>query len=230
MVVVLSCACATCADEKDKDPVKEKLFAAKVAYDKEMAAFRKAVDDWFDRREEIARKDGNKKLVDQVKVERKAFDDAGELPRGAPVAMQQKHDRARKALEAAYAEAVKAYTRAKKDDLAAATDKELESFRNSAKDSWVAKFLPGTYSQSYDDGTKSTFELRKDGTFTRVRDGLKAAGDVSFADGKLIMKCEHFVEVWSVVGGEVKIDYWSPPGNYPNAKVSARGLAIRSKQ
>ena len=42
MVALLSWACAACADEKD--PIKEKLFAAKVAYDKEMAAYRAATE------------------------------------------------------------------------------------------------------------------------------------------------------------------------------------------
>jgi hypothetical protein len=69
---------AVSADEKDKDPVKEKLFAAKVAYDGEMREYRKAAGEWFDKREDAARQDGNKKLVDEIKAERKAFDEDGE--------------------------------------------------------------------------------------------------------------------------------------------------------
>ena len=214
----------------DKDPVKEKLFAAKVAYDKEMAQFRATAGDWFDKREEAARKAGDKKLLDQAKEDRKGFDELGVLPKAAPAAVQQKHDRARKALETAYGEAIKAYVKAKKDDEAAAVEKELASFRKgAAPGAWAVAFPPGTYTQSYDDGSKTTIDLTRDGTFTRVRNGVESLGPVGFVDGKLVLKCEHFVEVWTRAGGEVKIDHWSPPANYPNAKVSAKGTAVRAK-
>jgi hypothetical protein len=121
-VTLLACACAAVGDEKD--PVKEKLFAAKVAYDKEMREFRGQVDDWLDKREAAARKVGNLKAVEQIKAERKAFEEDGEWPKDAPPALVQKQEKAKKALDAAYAEAVKAYTKAKKDDLAAAVEKE----------------------------------------------------------------------------------------------------------
>src|SRR6266545_6647356 len=97
VALLLSVACAAADD--GKDPVKEKLFAAKVAYDKEMAAYRAAVGEWLDKREEAARKAGDKKLVDQVKAERKAFDEDGELPKGAPTALKLRPAAARKALE-----------------------------------------------------------------------------------------------------------------------------------
>ena len=230
MACLVGAACAAAVDEKDKDPVKEKLFAAKVAYDKEMAQFRAQAGDWFDRREEAARKAGDKKLLDQVKEDRKGFDEFGALPKAAPAAIQQKHDRARKALESAYGEAIKAYVKAKKDDEAAAVEKELASFRkDAAPGAWAVAFSPGTYAQSYDEGSKSTIDLRKDGTFTRVKNGVESLGQIGFADGKLVLKCEHFVEVWTRAGGDVKIDHWSPPANYPNAKVSAKGTAVRAK-
>lgn len=124
-VVVLVCACAARAD--DRDPIKEKLFAAKVAYDKEMSAYRTAVGEWFDKREDAARKAGDKKAVDTVKAERKAFDEGGTLPKTAPASVQQKPAQVRKALETAYAEAVKAYTKEKKDDRAAAVEKEWKA-------------------------------------------------------------------------------------------------------
>src|SRR6266545_2641653 len=124
IVVVLSCA----AGADDKDPVKEKLFAAKVAYDAEMSQYRKQAGEWFDRREEVARKAGDKMLVDQIKVERKTFDEDGELPKNVPAAIPQKQQSAKKALEGAYAQAVKEYLRAKKDDEAAAVEAEWKGF------------------------------------------------------------------------------------------------------
>jgi hypothetical protein len=129
MLVGLVGACAVVGDDKDKDPVREKLFAAKVAYDKEITQYRTQAGNWFDKREDAARKDGNKKLVDQIKAERKAFDEEGELPKSVPATIKQKQAAAKKALEASYEQAVKEYVKAKKDDEAAAVEKELGKLR-----------------------------------------------------------------------------------------------------
>lgn len=124
IALLLGVACAAVAE--DKDPVKEKLFVAKVAYDKEMRQFRKQVDEWFDKREEIARKAGDKKAIDQLREERKAYEEKSELPKSMPMLLQQKQSQAKKKLEAAYTEAMKAYLKAKKDDLAGAIEKEWD--------------------------------------------------------------------------------------------------------
>lgn len=128
---VLAC-CAAAGDEKDV--VKEKLFAAKVTYDADIKQYRKLAGEWFDTREEAARKDGNKKLVDQIKAERETFDESGTLPKGVPAAVPQKAAGARKALEAAYTQAVKDYVKGKMDAEATAVEKELENFRR--KEYW----------------------------------------------------------------------------------------------
>jgi hypothetical protein len=225
---LMMCAGTAWADEKD--PVRDKLFAAKVAYDKEMAACRAAVGEWLDKREEAARKAGDKKAVDAVKADRKAFDEAGELPKGAPANIQQKPAQARKALEGAYAEAVKAYTKAKKDDQAAAVEKELDAFLKNAGASWTATFPPGNYAVSYDGDVKATIELRKDGTFTRTRDGKQYPGTVSSADGKLVLKGDDFVEVWTLAGGTMKVEHWWPANTYPKGKSQSKGTATRTKE
>ncbi|QJW93506.1 hypothetical protein [Frigoriglobus tundricola] len=122
MVLFSGPVCVALAD--DADPVKEKLFAAKQAYDAEMKVFLKQAEEWFDKRDEAARKDGNKKMVEQIKEERAGFDVSGDLPKAAPAALKQKSLLAKKALEAAYAQAVKDYVRAKKDAEAAAVEQE----------------------------------------------------------------------------------------------------------
>jgi len=160
------------AGADDKDPVKEKLFAAKVAYDKEMAAYRAAVGEWLDKREEAARKAGDKKLVDQVKAERKAFDEDGELPKGAPAALKLRPAAARKALEGGYAEAVKAYTKAKKDDEAAAVEKELESFRKESENRFRAA-LVGTWKVTVGD-YKGEWTFKEDGVVDSSTNGAGA--------------------------------------------------------
>lgn len=133
VALLLGVACAAADDEKD--PVKEKLFAAKVAYDKDMAAFRRAAGEWFDGREEKARSAGDKKALEAVKADRKAFDEDGLLPKTAPAAVQQIPVVARKAIETVYAQAVKDYIKAKKDDEAAAIEKELSAFLLAARGS-----------------------------------------------------------------------------------------------
>ncbi len=109
-------------------PVKEKLIAAKAAYEVELKKYRKDASEWFDKREEVARKDGNKKQVDLIKAERATFEESGELPKTIPAAIRQKPGFAKKTLEAAYAQAVKEYTMIKKDTEAAAVEAEGEAF------------------------------------------------------------------------------------------------------
>ena len=129
VVMLIGLVGAVCpAVARDEDPVKEKLLAAKVAYDGEMREYRKQAGEWFDKREDAARKDGNKKALDQIKDERKTFDAIGEVPKGAPPAVWQKPALARKALEAAHTEAVKEYVRAKKDDEAVAVEAAWKTF------------------------------------------------------------------------------------------------------
>lgn len=136
---MLICGAVAVADD---DPVKKKWDAAKAAYEAEMEKFGKATSDWFDKREAAARKDGNKKLVDQIKAERQAFQEKGELPKAAPVTLRQHTIAARSALENAYGVAVKEYTRTKKDVEATAVEKELEAFKRSGSITVGGTFTP----------------------------------------------------------------------------------------
>ena len=122
VAIVFLAAAVGLVHADDQDPIKTKLLAAKMTYDNELEQYHKQAVDWFDKREATARKDGDKKLLDQVKAERKAFDEDDLLPKSAPPALKQKPAQARKAMDAAYAEAVKAYTKAKKDDEAASVE------------------------------------------------------------------------------------------------------------
>lgn len=124
-ILLVGCAVLTGAGTNrtragaDPDPVKEKLFAAKVAYDAEMDRYRKAAEQWFDAREQAARKDGNKKLVEQINAERISFDEGGELPNGAADSLRLRPALAQRKLESAFAQAVKDYTKARMDEEAA---------------------------------------------------------------------------------------------------------------
>lgn len=116
-----------CLLAQDADPVRDKLVAARSAFAAEQKAIRKQADTWFDTREDAARKAGAKKLLEQIKAERTAFDDHEELPKNAPAALKSQQDKALKALEAAYTQALKDYTAAKKAEEAAAVGAELKN-------------------------------------------------------------------------------------------------------
>jgi hypothetical protein len=209
---VLVCCVTAAADD---DPVKKKLEVAKETYGVEMGKFRQAAEEWFDKREEVARKAGNKKVVDQVKAERQAFRDKGELPKAASADLKQKPATARKALEAAYKVAVKEYTKASKDAEAAAAEKELEELaaRGPVADDrpfaagsvWKGPRKWGPTADDTDDGELEVKAVTKDGKFTgelrliqggklvrkvAVQGEVKGAG-VSFVtdrDGKSVQK------------------------------------------
>jgi hypothetical protein len=112
----------------DADMVKEKLFQAKKDYDAEVQKFKKAISDLLDKREENARKKGDKKVVDQVKAERDSFEKTGESPQMVPVSLRDPVTSSRTKLDKTYNEAVKEYVRSKMDDAADATEKERQEF------------------------------------------------------------------------------------------------------
>lgn len=122
--LVALCGIASAA-ARNPDPVRERLVAARAAFDTETEEVHQQVVEWFERREDTARKLGDKKAVDQLKIERAEYEGGYDLPRNAPAAIRTKRDRARKALEAAYAQAIKDYTREKKDAEASEVEQEL---------------------------------------------------------------------------------------------------------
>jgi hypothetical protein len=113
----------------DAEMVKEKLFQAKKEYDAKVQKFKMTVTESLDRREEDARKKGDKKLVDQVKAERDAFEKTGESPQSIPSSLRDPVAAARTKLDKAYTAAIKEYLKLKMDDAASATEKEREEFQ-----------------------------------------------------------------------------------------------------
>lgn len=115
-----------------EDPVRKKLDAAREAYNREVLKYQTGAADWFAKQEEAARAKGDKKLVDAAVAQRAAFTSGGDLPPAAPKALRTHLDAPRKALEAAYAEGIKTYVKARKDDAAAAAEAELVKLRYTA--------------------------------------------------------------------------------------------------
>lgn len=113
--------------ESKADPILAKLDAAKKAYESEVQRIKKDLLDAFDKKEALARQDGNKKLVDQILAERLAYTTTGELPKSIPTSQYlSRLAAARKALQSAYIEAIRELVRNKRDAEAALLEKELQ--------------------------------------------------------------------------------------------------------
>jgi tRNA A-37 threonylcarbamoyl transferase component Bud32 len=130
----------------ETDPIKAKLDKAREAYAAEYEKLRQGLLDSFQEKEDAARKDGNKKVVDQVKAEREAFMNRNQLPRVVPsAAYEQGLKKAAVSMEAAYDVAVKEYTKAKEDDKARAVEDELKQFKKDATPRPKAPVVVATY-------------------------------------------------------------------------------------
>ncbi len=116
-----------------QDAIQEELEKAKKTYQMEKDAYKESVLETFDKREEAARKAGDKKLVDQAKAERNAFENWNAIPSNVPTAASKRRSSSRTRMESALNTAIKSYIRAKNDEAAAAIEKDLLAFRG---DDW----------------------------------------------------------------------------------------------
>jgi hypothetical protein len=166
------------ARDDGAEAVKEKLFQAKKEYDAAEQKFKKSVSDWLDKREEKVRKDSDIKMLEQVKVERSAFDARQELPSMLPQAVRDPIIAARIKLDKAYVTAEKEFVKLKMDDAYEATEKERQQFYlNSAmaygKKAYVSSLkhfdVKGCWRDSFDntgtfyDGVKSKDKIEVNG-------------------------------------------------------------------
>ena len=107
------------------DPIEDKLNKSKVEFDNEYDLYKKSVFTHFDQLEELARKNGSKARVDQIKKERLAFETLGELPKNIPPILSLKFLTIRSNLEKSYKTAIQEFTKIKKDDEAESAENEL---------------------------------------------------------------------------------------------------------
>jgi hypothetical protein len=127
-VTLLLSAAVTPALRSAEDPIGAKLERARAAYRREMSKHFADVAASFDRREETARKYGNKKVLDEIKAERQAFDLQAKLPPSVSAALKTRIAGTCSTMLSVYQAAIREYTRAKQDDAAAAVEKELQYF------------------------------------------------------------------------------------------------------
>ena len=130
ILAYLSFSTVSSAQDQTSDPAKETLDKAKAEYDAAIVKLQQSVLDSLQKKEDAARKDGDKKLVDQLKAERQAFEDKGELPKTVnALAYQKGLKQTRMAMEAAYRQAVKDYLQAKMDAKADFVSEQLKEFQ-----------------------------------------------------------------------------------------------------
>lgn len=170
MVLLTSATAVTAADE---DPIKAKLDTARKEFDAKSEKYTKSVNEWLDKKEETARKAGNKTLVDQIKQVHETFQDTGELHVAPPPDVLKILTGARTAYEAALVSAVKDYTKAKKDDEAAAATARLKEFREEIDPRTpIKKSLLGTWKITMGD-YKAEWTFKEDGTLTSTAGNVK---------------------------------------------------------
>lgn len=193
---------ASSAGAAEEDGVKKTLDAAKAKYKAELEKFKKDVGEWFDSVEELARKDGKKSLVDQIKEERSTFSDFGDLPSDAPARLKKKRTDARAAMEGDYRAAIKGYLKEKKDAEAAAVDKELVAFgeERAGVEAVAQKTLPGTWRISFGgpNGYSSDWTFNESGTV--VQQNSKNGGKgIANTNGRWVidMKSQAVVVTWT---------------------------------
>lgn len=111
------------------DHIKIRLSEAISAYGSEMEQFRVSAREWFDKREETARKRPGSKLAEQIQTERTKFEESDQLPKGAPATLIRKLKAARAGMEEAYSRSIKEYAAASKRAEVSGLEKELAEFR-----------------------------------------------------------------------------------------------------
>ena len=109
----------------DGDRVLKKLTAAKANYQSELKKFSATVDEWLEKQEAGARRDGDRKQLERLKANRAAFASKEALPVEAPVPYHKRQEKFRGAMESAYLTAIKEYTKAGMDKAAEDVEAEL---------------------------------------------------------------------------------------------------------
>ena len=163
------------ARANDAEAVKEKLFQAKKEYDGEVSKYKKAVGEWLDKHEDEARKAGNKKLVDQYKAERDAFEKNGDPPQPIPDALVDAMRAVRLKLDMAYTAVFKDYLVLKKDEAADAIDKEQQEFRLSSALQFGKRYYLGKM-KSFD--VRVHLDIKKEYVFEKDASRFKLNGEL----------------------------------------------------
>jgi hypothetical protein len=131
------------------------------------------VNAWLDKKEDAARKAGDKLLVDQVKLARQLYEDSGRPPVIPPPDVLKLPTSAQKEYDAAMVAATKEYLLAKKDDEVAKVAQQLKEFREEIDPrAPFKKALAGTWSVSVAKHS-AEWTFKEDGTVTSTEGAIK---------------------------------------------------------
>lgn len=150
--------------EEPSDPVATQLEHARQKYKKDIEQFDKSISDLLEKKEDAARRTGNKQTLDAVNAERKSFADDQVIPSFAPNSFAKKQTAIRADLERAYSAAIKDYIKKRADDDAAKIESELKEFRNAPKVTAIRRKLLGTWKLQVVTGYTANVIFQDDGT------------------------------------------------------------------
>ena len=180
------------AEESNEDPVKAKLELAQKNFQTEIEKFNDSVKELMEKKVAVARKTGNKPVVDGLNVELNAFTRDETVPTSVPVTFQRRQASIRSKLADAYEVAVKEYTKlgadaeAKQMVDALKTHQqfdELAAIRKTLIGAWHLKL--GSYTSNlifHADGTVAYTTAKK--TFKWVIDLDAGHVKCNFGDGR----------------------------------------------
>jgi hypothetical protein len=111
------------------DAVQRKLDAAKQQYKRETERLNTAIYDWFDNVEVAIRRSGDKKNLDELIKQRKAFEKTAVQPSSLPPTLKLRAVAVRTAMDNAYQQAIRQYTKDGEDQAAKTIEEDYKSFQ-----------------------------------------------------------------------------------------------------
>jgi hypothetical protein len=209
-----------------QDEVQSKLDVAKAAYKSSIGIQKKAVEEWFEKEDETARKakiDGLAR-VKKIQAEADQFYENGALPERAPAGLKQARRRASDDLVRAYNEAISSYLSEKADSRAESIRDEMVKF--------VLPTVTGRWKLQYDVKVRADVEIKANGSAVHVDTvPRREAGTVDFNGKDFIIRYRTFIEVWAVRpdGESINVKHFIPIATYPDGKPNNTASAVRSR-
>lgn len=111
------------------DAAQRKLDVAKQQYARDSERLNTAIYDWFDKAEVAIRRSGDKKNLDELIEQRKAFEKTAVQPSSLPPTLKLRAVAVRTAMENAYQQAISQYTKVGEDQAAKTTEEDYKSFQ-----------------------------------------------------------------------------------------------------
>ncbi len=178
------------AEESSEDPVKAKLELARKNFQTEIEKFNDSVKELMEKKIAVARKTGNKPVVDGLNVELNAFIRDETVPASVPVTFQRKQASIRSKLADAYEVAIKEYTKQGADAEAKQMVDALKAHQQFDELAAIRKMLIGTWNLKLGSYTANLI-FHADGTVTHTTEKKTfkwvidlEAGQVKYVYGK----------------------------------------------